>query len=258
MLLVFCLGMILLFTRGPFEAGNEHLLSYVKQLHAAAFYAIAFVASFFVFAVAPLKLLHKGAISLLIVLAATGCLLLPLNNVAVSFTSVLLIVLSSTILLFQACFGKVIVQGELSGVSDDIDDALSSDANIASFNKILGALFRQCFNNKRCVILSGDIHTGGLSEFVMKRGERVFQIPQIVSSPIGYPPMPKAVEGFTTTRSEMGYRSEDMEIKGRNLFYFCKRNFAKVYPKRTSRDVEFFFEGHSWSFFVNSNIVSSS
>ena len=68
--------------------------------------------------------------------------------------------------------------------------------------------------------------------------------------------MPKAVEGFTTTTSEMVFEELDgRKIIGRNLFYMSKRNFAKIYPRKELQNIEFFFEGHPTSFLLNSKMI---
>ena len=167
------------------------------------------------------------------------------SDAIVQLTSMALLTLSMLLYLVPWSFNKFIVDGPLSGLSDDLDDALSSKPNISAFRKILKSLFQQVISRKNCSILSGDIHAGGISEFLMKKDGSLYQIPQIVSSPIGYHPMPKAVEGLTTTTSEMIYSSGGESIIGRNLFYISKRNFAKVYPDKKYKNIEFYFEGHS-------------
>ena len=82
------------------------------------------------------------------------------------------------------------VTGSISSFSDDIYDALTVGHNLPYFSRLIDALDKNHQkNNNNIVILSGDIHTGGISEiFVADSG---LTIPQIVSSPIAYAPMPK-------------------------------------------------------------------
>ena len=122
---------------------------------------------------------------------------------------------------------------ELPDIADDMSDALTSEDNIDTFTKILKQLFVLRDSGKYVAILAGDIHVGGFSEFISTKCGKTTSIPQIVSSPIGNKPMPKVVEGLTTTTSEMRMWSEGGETcYGKNLFYMSKRNYVKIYPER--------------------------
>ena len=97
-------------------------------------------------------------------------------------------------------------------------------------------------------ILSGDIHLGGLTEIIDTRDDNKASILQIVSSPIAYKPMPKVVEGLTTTTSEMVLRecSNEERLFARNIFYISKRNFVQIIPDKMNegKGIKFFLEGH--------------
>ncbi len=141
---------------------------------------------------------------------------------------------------------------ELPNLSDDLDDALSSDANKSTLVRLLRALFDWQTDNRRAIILSGDIHLAGISEIIECRNDHTATIPQIVSSPVSYQPMPKAVEGFTTTTSEIVLADNGAErLYARNIFYTSKRNFVQVIPERIDRpqinsSVHFYFEGFQY------------
>ena len=139
---------------------------------------------------------------------------------------------------------------ELPDIADDLNDSLTSEKNMDTFTKILKRLFALCDQGKYVAILAGDIHVGGLSEFIRTKQGTTTSIPQIVSSPIGSMPMPKAVEGLTTTTSEMRMWCEKKEnCYGKNLFYQSKRNYVKIYPHRTGsasgKPLLYYFEGHT-------------
>ena len=96
---------------------------------------------------------------------------------------------------------------ELPDIADDLNDSLTSEKNRNTFTKILKQLFALCDQGKYVAILAGDIHVGGLSEFIRTRPGSIASIPQIVSSPIGS--MPNA-EGRRRTDDDH-FRDEDVE-----------------------------------------------
>ena len=139
---------------------------------------------------------------------------------------------------------------ELPDIADDLNDSLTSEKNLNTFTKILKRLFALCDQGKYVAILAGDIHVGGLSEFIRSRQGLTTSIPQIVSSPIGSLPMPKPVEGLTTTTSEMRmWCDKEENCYGKNLFYQSKRNYVKLYPHRlgsaSGKPLLYYFEGHT-------------
>ncbi len=90
----------------------------------------------------------------------------------------------------------------------------------------------------------------GLTEIIDTRDEKKISILQIVSSPIAYKPMPKVVEGLTTTTSELILRekTDNERLFARNIFYVSKRNFAQIIPEKINegKGIRFFLEGHQW------------
>lgn len=141
----------------------------------------------------------------------------------------------------------ILQQNELPKLTDDLDDGLTAACNIESFKLMMERICQMKESGRRVVFLSGDIHAAGISEILWKSGDRWHGIPQVVSSPIGYEPMPKAVEGFTTTTSEM-VLDKDRPLFARNVFYTSKRNFARIFPERLgvtgALPILFYFEGH--------------
>ena len=121
--------------------------------------------------------------------------------------------------------------------------------NKETLERILKELFRLVREkDTRVVVLSGDIHIGGVTEIVERIEDKVCTIPQIVSSAISNKPMPKVVEGLTSTTSEMKLDSEN-ELFARNIFYKSKRNFVQIFPKHLLEKsdhaaVSFHFEDH--------------
>lgn len=141
---------------------------------------------------------------------------------------------------------------EIPDLSDDLKDGLSSDPNRKSLVEILDKLFIWTSegDNRKVLILSGDIHVGGITEIVEENQNTFRTILQIVSSPISNKPMPKVVEGLTSTTSEMVLQpGTNRTIFARNIFYNSKRNFVQIFPNRLSETngkppILFHFEGH--------------
>lgn len=140
--------------------------------------------------------------------------------------------------------------GKASTLTDDLEDALMAKCNRAAFLRLLGALFEARRKGIDVVVLSGDIHTAGVSEFSLTENGRVWTIAQVVSSPIAYEPMPAKVEGMTTAVKQVTVEEVDgTKITARNGPYIPDRNFVKITPARL-RDyarglpLEFHFEHH--------------
>lgn len=136
-----------------------------------------------------------------------------------------------------------VTTGAIAAYSDDIYDSLSSEGNKPYFLNLM-ATFRDTYTQykKEVLILSGDIHTGGISEIFIQDTDLV--IPQIVSSPIGYEPMNKVVKGVTTTEDDQCIVGESIKVGFRNIFFRSDRNFAIITPSRLRKQngVEFHFE----------------
>lgn len=129
---------------------------------------------------------------------------------------------------------------------DDIGDSLSSSTNKSYLLRLIKLLYdNHQKNGGQIIILSGDIHTGGISEIIINKGDLV--IPQIVSSPIGYKPMPKEAKDFTMTEGEPSLSDGEIIVDFRNIFYRSARNFAIIAPSKLAEasGIEFYFENLS-------------
>lgn len=123
---------------------------------------------------------------------------------------------------------------ELPHLTDDLQDGLSAEGNRPTLVKLLRGIFDWKAQRSGAVaLLSGEIHLAGVSEVIDSRDGVVSVMPQIVSSPIAYAPMPKPAEGFTTTTSEMVLADDgNCRLFARNVFYTSRRNFAQIFPAR--------------------------
>lgn len=142
--------------------------------------------------------------------------------------------------------GSVWATGKIGELADDAKDSLSCGVNRACFLRLLATL-QETYDahGRQIAFLSGDIHTGGISEITIEQGGLV--IPQIVSSPIGYEPMGKTTKDNTTTEEDCKIGDENIQISFRNIFYRTARNFAIINPERLAAadGIEFHFENLS-------------
>jgi hypothetical protein len=139
--------------------------------------------------------------------------------------------------------------GGIADLGDDLTDGLSAAENAGFLRKLLKSLANlHSRTGKGAVILTGDIHTGGISEiFAWSDDNRMCVIPQVVSSPIGYIPMNRHARAETTEEKEFVIEKSEGKTGGitaRNIFYRSDRNFAVICPDRIAETdgVRFFFE----------------
>lgn len=139
---------------------------------------------------------------------------------------------------------------ELGGLTDDLNDSLLAPCNRQGFTRLLEQLFAARARGIDVAILSGDIHTAGISELIQRSDGVRLTIPQIVSSPIAHKVMSSKIEGWTTAVKQiLVSQDESRTVIGRNGGYFSDRNFAQIFPGRL-RDhtrglpVRFHFENH--------------
>ena len=129
---------------------------------------------------------------------------------------------------------------ELSTLDDDIKDGWSSPDNHKELVRLADVVEKLLRKNKKIVILSGDIHTGGITEFKFKEIKNTFY--QITSSPITYPPMPPLVEKLTSGASKMELTFDKNPLSANNFFFISQRNFVVVSNSNISTKVRFVFE----------------
>lgn len=145
----------------------------------------------------------------------------------------------------------------VAGLDDDIKDSWSSESNRRELTWLYNLFSEIQSKGIRPVILTGDIHTGGISKISPDSNfsDRNKIIHQIVSSPIGYVPMGPMVEKLTSSNFINEIHLENKSIYSYNLFYMCKRNFTIVKPSEASSaiEAEFYFEGMESSEIVSIN-----
>jgi hypothetical protein len=151
-------------------------------------------------------------------------------------------------------FNRYVVNKKIATASDDLLDTLSSEVNIVSFRRILKSILSLKKKGKDVMIIAGDLHAGGMSEVIFNEGGVKHYVSQVVSSPIGYYPMPSYEEALTSEQGMIDLGGKVYDIKGRNLFYKSKRNFLSIYPRKKTKDLEFHFEGHTDPIYLNSTL----
>lgn len=137
---------------------------------------------------------------------------------------------------------------EIAGLDDDLKDAWSSEQNAHELHWLGSHISSYLKDDKKVVILTGDIHTGGLSylKFTFPDGQTK-TVPQITSSPIAYVPMPTGVERLTSGDKLVPLPEVDPVCHAYNVFYACQRNFVVVtigkgQEQTQTLDCEFVFE----------------
>lgn len=151
--------------------------------------------------------------------------------------------LLSLFYLVVAVLESLNILDEAAGIDDDVKDGWSSEVNKEELNKFLKLILEK---RGKIIpyILSGDIHTGGLSVVAAKSNGSVVRIPQIVSSPITYEPMNHRAEMLTTTKEIREPQVHDLAMEAFNVFYRSERNFAIIDCRRKDGgiNVEYYFE----------------
>ena len=119
------------------------------------------------------------------------------------------------------------ILNQIAGLDDDVKDAVSSTENKTALHWLyrhISKLKDQA--NGQVHILSGDIHTGGITKLFLGNSAR-HPVYQVVSSPIGYPPMPGFVERVTGSDKPIHVNlGDDKFVEGINYFYNSSRNFV--------------------------------
>lgn len=155
-----------------------------------------------------------------------------LNILTVIFSPILSITLS--VIGLAQYYGAI---DEIASLDDDIKDGWSSEQNKTEFKRLIKIIKELIEKDKKVVILSGDIHTGGLTEFKFHDLDKTFY--QITSSPITYPPMPPLVEKLTSGIKPIALQEN---LIANNIFFVSQRNFAVVSIHHKNIKVRFIFE----------------
>lgn len=130
-------------------------------------------------------------------------------------------------------------------LDDDIKDGWSSTVNKAEFKWILNLLKETIYQGVTPYILSGDIHTGGWSKIRLPIKGSYHYVSQVVSSPIGYTPMPSFAERITSADG-LEPIEVDSEISAMNMMYRGFRNFVIIKSQHRGEkrvvDANFYYE----------------
>lgn len=136
----------------------------------------------------------------------------------------------------------------VAGLDDDLKDGWSSEENSKELYQLLSLIQKTLKSGVKVVVLSGDIHTGGLTELKMNDADEV--VYQVTSSPVTYPPMPAIAEKLTSGINPILLPVKDTVATARNLFFISKRNFVLLTKNSTRVKAEFFFEEYNETFKV--------
>lgn len=116
----------------------------------------------------------------------------------------------------------------LTGCSDDLNDSLTSECNKDFFAELLKVLSDGSRRGVNYAFLSGDIHTGGAVEIFAKVNDHQFRIPLLISSPIGYDPMPELVEPVLRELKEIEFEHAGVTLAAVTGRFSTQRNFMYI------------------------------
>ncbi|MDG0816445.1 metallophosphoesterase family protein [Bdellovibrio svalbardensis] len=119
---------------------------------------------------------------------------------------------------------------------DDLEDGLTSDSGLPFFTELLTAMSTKAAKGTNYTILTGDIHTGGTVEMMVTTSSTRFTVPIIVSSPIGYYPMPKIAEGLLKESTYIRIQSGEVLIEAVPNQFYTNRNFVFLNPEKLITD----------------------
>ncbi|KYG62309.1 hypothetical protein AZI87_17445 [Bdellovibrio bacteriovorus] len=124
------------------------------------------------------------------------------------------------------------------GMEDDMDDALTSKRAIGFFGELMKCLSTKALNDTTYTLLTGDIHTGGSIELFITVDKGTFPLGVLVSSPIGYDPMPDVVEGLLQEGMLIKKQNNDFKLIGINNQFVTARNFVFLRPSLLKTDAK--------------------
>lgn len=131
---------------------------------------------------------------------------------------------------------------ELAGLDDDLKDGWSSRENEKELVWLKDQIILNSLLTRNTFILSGDIHTGGLTNLFFK--DKL--VPQITSSPISYMPMPAIGEKLTSGSKPIYIPNKANPLcRAENVFYVSERNFVRVSLLANHVEIKYFFENHT-------------
>lgn len=119
---------------------------------------------------------------------------------------------------------------------DDLEDALTSEVGMPFFEELLLTMAEKAATGTQYTILTGDIHTGGSVEMSITANGYQFSLPIIVSSPIGYYPMPKIAEGLLKESTYINIRTDRVLIEAVPNQFYTNRNFVIICPHKLIED----------------------
>jgi len=135
-----------------------------------------------------------------------------------------------------------------ASADDDMKDAWSAEVNSGELTWLANYFSAVIQKGARVFFLTGDIHTGGVASFTLKK-HPLDKIYHLISSPVAYFSMSSFAERLTSATKIISLPWKKPVLDFKNEKYFHKRHFAQFIPGKDPV-VEFTFEDGSRQRFV--------
>jgi hypothetical protein len=116
--------------------------------------------------------------------------------------------------------------------TDDMNDSLTSECNKDFFMDLMKLLAEGSKRGVEYVFLSGDIHTGGTVEIFAEVDGHKFRVPLIISSPVGYDPMPELAEPILREKKAILIEHAGVKLEAVTGRFSTQRNFIYLEMNR--------------------------
>lgn len=116
----------------------------------------------------------------------------------------------------------------LADCSDDLNDGLNSECNSDFLADIFNLMAEGAKRGVKYALFSGDIHTGGAVDLRVEAEGVRFAVPLLISSPIGYEPMPELLEAALREKKKIDFQHTGVSVTGVTGRFSTLRNFITV------------------------------
>lgn len=120
--------------------------------------------------------------------------------------------------------------------SDDLNDGLNSECNVEFLSDLFKVMAYGADKGVNYAFFSGDIHTGGVVDLRIEYNKVRFSVPLLISSPIGYEPMPELAEAALREKKQIDFEHSGVKVLGVTGRFSTLRNFMTIQLNRLFTD----------------------